>query len=121
MIDNQAQIELRIFKRFASVCGISIIEETIEKRHPPEPDIRCEINSVGTTTFEITQIIDRDFANMVGKQYDTKNELDKYYKELPQNLKELFENLYSDAIIFIHFQKSVAWGAKKIRFGLFRI
>lgn len=116
MLDKQSLTELRIFKCFASVCGLAINDKKIEKRDPPEPYIKCEINGIGKITFELTELIDRGFANMVRKQYDTKNELDKYYSKLPGNLKDDFAHLYSDAIIFIHFNNLLSLRQRKQMF-----
>jgi len=108
MNDRQAKTELIIFRAFAEVCELPIDVMTIEKREPPEPDISCKINGGGTITFELTEIIDRGFANMIGKQNDTKTMLDNYYFNLPKNMKEDFDSLYSDAIIFINFNNSIS-------------
>lgn len=116
MKDKQAKAELGIFKGFVSVCGLQIIDESIEKRDPPEPDIKCQLAGIGTITFELTELIDRGFANMVGKQYETKAELDKYYAEMPQDLKTHFTDLYSDAIIFVHFNNGLSLRQRKQMF-----
>jgi hypothetical protein len=113
MKDKQAKAELRIFKGFVSVSGLPIVDQSIEKRDPPEPDIKCHLVGTGTITFELTELIDRSFANMVGKQYETKAELDKYYAEMPQDLKTRFTDLYSDAIIFVHFNNELSLRQRK--------
>ncbi len=113
MIDKQSKFELRIFKSFATVCDLPIITESIEKRDPPEPDIKCNVKGVGTIAFELTELIDRGFANMVGKQIETKTELDKHYNGLGERVKQEFFRHYSDAIIFIHFENSLSLRQRK--------
>ena len=116
MIDKQSKYELRIFKRFASLCNLPIVGDSIEKRDPPEPDIKCDVKGIGEITFELTELIDRGFANMVGKQIDTKTELDKYYNRLNVSEKEDFFTKYSDAIIFIHFENRLSLRKRKALF-----
>ena len=113
MVDKQSKYELRIFKSFASLCDLPIDGDSIEKRYPPEPDIKCDVKGFGEITFELTELIDRGFANMVGKQIDTKTELDNYYNGLNVGEKEDFFTKYSDAIIFIHFENSLSLQQRK--------
>ncbi|CAB1055350.1 hypothetical protein D1BOALGB6SA_83 [Olavius sp. associated proteobacterium Delta 1] len=114
---SQAKTELRIFRSFAEVCELPIDVMTIEKREPPEPDILCKINDGGTITFELTELIDRGFANMIGKQNDTKTRLDNYYFDLPMDMKKDFDSLYSDAIIFINFNNSISMRQREMLFS----
>lgn len=113
MVDKQSKYELTIFKSFASVCDLPIITKSIEKRDPPEPDVKCNVEGVGTIAFELTELIDRGFANMLGKQIETKTELDKYYNILENRVRQKFFGKYSDAIIFIHFENSLSLRQRK--------
>jgi hypothetical protein len=121
MIDKQSKYELRIFISFTSLCDLPIISDSIEKRDPPKPDIKCDVKGIGEITFELTELIDRGFANMVGKQIDTKTELDNYYNGLNASEKEDFFTKYSDAIIFVHFENSLSLQQRKNLFpSIFR-
>ena len=113
MMDNQSKYELKIFRRFATICDLPIITKSIEKRNPPEPDIKCNVEKVGNIAFEITELIDRGFANILEKQIDTKTELEKHYSQLDDREKEKFFSKYSDAIIFIHWENSLSLKRRK--------
>ena len=63
--------------------------------------------------FELTELIDSGFANLVGKQIETKKELINYYNELDEKEKQDFYQHYADAIIFIHFENSLSLRQRK--------
>jgi len=104
---------LKIFKSFARLCDLPIVGNSIEKRDPPEPDIKCDVKGIGAIAFELTELIDRGFANMVGKQIETKTELDNHYNGLDVREKEEFYRKYLDAIIFIHFENDYTLRQRK--------
>jgi hypothetical protein len=113
MIDKQSKFELRIFKIFATVCDLPIVAESILKKDPPKPDIECNVKGVGKIAFELTELIDRNFANMVGKQIETKTALDRHFDDLDRIVKKDFLKKYLDAIIFIHFENSLSFRQRK--------
>ena len=71
---------------------------------PPKPDIRCRVSGNGFLAFELFEIIDRNFANMIGKRKDTKKSIAEYYSKLPNEKKKHFDRIYSNALIFPRFQ-----------------
>lgn len=99
MNDRQARTEIIIFEAFAKVCSLQIKLESVKKMAPPKPDIQCEAVGTKVMTFELVEIIDRNFANLSGKQDDTKEKLSEYYSNLAQNQKCQFDELYSNAMI----------------------
>lgn len=104
MNDRQERIEITIFKAFAKACSLQIKLESVKKMAPPKPDIQCEEVGTKILTFELVEIIDRNFANLFGKQYDTKKKLSEYYSNLTQHQKSQFDGLYSNAMIFPKFE-----------------
>ena len=93
--DQQAFEELAIFCEFAKVCTLPLNANTAQKRHPPEPDILCQLGSGETMAFELVSCEDvtRDDSRR-----------DKCSTILPKRLKEKmeFENAldraYRDAV-----------------------
>jgi hypothetical protein len=62
MSDNaaiQSKTELNVFRAFAKLQRLPIEMESIEKREPPEPDIRCNLKDNGPITFEMVEILDQ--------------------------------------------------------------
>lgn len=104
MADRHEKREITIFQTFAKICDLSIKPNSVEKKNPPKPDIQCEVWENGLLPFELVEIIDRNFANMSGKQVDTKTELSRYHSNLPPEKKVRFDRIYSNALIFPRFQ-----------------
>lgn len=104
MADKHEKTEIAIFKAFAKSCDLTIKPESIRKMAPPKPDIQCEASGIGMISFELVRIIDRNFANLLEKQYDTKKGFSEYYSNLPQDQRDLFDELYPNAMIFPQFE-----------------
>ena len=118
MSNRHEKKEITILKAFAMVCDLPIRIDTIRKTAPPEPDILCEVTGPGLLGFELVEIIDRNFANMIGKQIDTKKELSDYHSNLPKGKKERFDKLYSNALIFPRFQNNCTLRQRKKLFPI---
>jgi len=106
MADRHENREIAVFKAFAEVSNLQISIDSIKKNTPPEPDIQCEVKGLGFLSFELVEIVDRNYANLHGKSYTTERELREYYLSLPQDLKDKFDRLYSNAMIFPHFENA---------------
>jgi len=106
MADRHEKREITIFKAFAKVSGLQISIDSINKKAPPEPDIQCNVKGLGFLSFELVEIIDRNYANLHGKNYSTGRKLREYYSSLPQDLKDKFDRLYSNGMIFPHFENA---------------
>ena len=104
MNDRQERTEIIIFEAFAKACSLQIKLDSVKKMAPPKPDIQCEAVGTKVMTFELVEIIDRNFANLSGKQDDTKAKLSEYYLNLVQHQKNKFDELYSNAMIFPEFE-----------------
>jgi len=68
MQDRQGSDELRVFRLFAESAGLSIPEDSIQKREPPEPDVCCELRGYGPTSFELVETINPKLAQTVAAQ-----------------------------------------------------
>jgi hypothetical protein len=82
--DSLGRPEVDIFKRFVTVCPLKILPESIEKRQPPEPDIRCTSRAGDVLAFELVEIIDQDLARKVSDQLRLVQELGAAYEVLPE-------------------------------------
>jgi len=56
--------EVKIFAEFVNASGLPIDLESIEKRLPPEPDIRCIHRDDGLITFELVELCDPTLAEI---------------------------------------------------------
>ena len=64
---NQQEEERDVFLRFAELYGDDIDVQTVEKRDPPEPDIRCCVAGK-PCAFELVELVDRDAARRQSRQ-----------------------------------------------------
>jgi len=103
MNDRQERTEITIFKAFAKACSLQIKLESVKKMAPPKPDIQCEAVGTKIMAFELVEIIDRNFANLFGKQYNTKKKLSEYYSNLPQH--RCLSSYLSHFFIIVLFKK----------------
>lgn len=99
MSNRQKEIEKKVFKAFCNLCELTIDINSIQNRPEPEPDILCEIKQNGFLAFELTEIIDRDYANNFNKQIYSINILYDYYSNLSMDQKKQFDKLYMNARI----------------------
>jgi hypothetical protein len=51
--------EIKVFLRFVQAVDFPIAATSIEKRDPPEPDLRCIHAIDGPITFELVELCDR--------------------------------------------------------------
>jgi hypothetical protein len=58
----KAAVELAVFERFVRLRGLRVLAGSIEKRLPPEPDIRCVIEDDGPVAYELTEACAPEFA-----------------------------------------------------------
>ena len=54
--------EIDAFLRFVKAANLSIDVSTIEKRNPPEPDLRCVHEVDGAIAFELVELCDPKMA-----------------------------------------------------------
>ncbi len=59
--------ELSVFLRFLEASHLPIDRDSVEKRSPPEPDIRCEHQSEGAVAFELVELCDPNLAKSIAK------------------------------------------------------
>ena len=81
--DSLGRPEVEIFMRFAAVCRLGILPPSIEKREPPEPDIRCETSQGETLAFEMVEVIDQELARKIANQFELGRMLRNAYQALP--------------------------------------
>jgi hypothetical protein len=56
--------ELRVFADFVKAAGLRIDLASVEKRLPPEPDLRCTHHDDGSIAFELVEICDPNLAQV---------------------------------------------------------
>ena len=105
MSDAHTNRELRAFNAFAKAQGWDLDSCAIEKRKPKEPDLLVVTPSGETVGYEMVEIMGEDFGGMIGKVVGTKKALQKQLKALPPGTRQVFEGLYSDALLYFRFSE----------------
>jgi hypothetical protein len=65
---EKAARELRVFHEFIRASELPIDPSTVENRPTPEPDIRCVVDGVGPTAFELVELCNSELAKDMGDQ-----------------------------------------------------
>ena len=95
--------EIKIFSRFAKSCGLLIRRDSIEKRNPPEPDIRCTLTDEGPVAFEMVELIHNDFAALASDAARESSLFCRAYKGLPVVQQEALKNSCGNALVHVTF------------------
>lgn len=62
--DQKSRVELAVVRQFMKEAGLTVVEDSIEKRLPPEPDVLCELEGDGVVYFELTEACAPEFAKL---------------------------------------------------------
>ena len=68
---QQSEDELRIFGLFVERSGLPVVPGSIEKRHPPNPDIRCIVEGEGEVGFELSLLCHEEVQSSVARSLKT--------------------------------------------------
>jgi hypothetical protein len=115
--DSLGRPEVAIFKRFASVCPLEIVPESIEKRQPPEPDIRCKTRQGEALAFELVEIIDQDLARKIANQWTLGRELRAAYEALPERDAAEIRARLGNAAVMVELVENVSIRARRAAIG----
>lgn len=53
---------MEVFHRFVQAAQLPILPNSVEKRPPPEPDLRCVCVAGGSVAFELVELCDSNLA-----------------------------------------------------------
>jgi len=115
--DSLGRPEVDIFKRFITVCPLEIVPESIEKRQPPEPDIRCKTRQSEALAFELVEIIDQDLARKISNQWSLGRELRAAYEALPEADAHEIRARLGNAAVMVELVENVSIRARRAAIG----
>ena len=64
---GKADQEIVVFREFLARSGLHVTPESVQKRHPPEPDILCIHSPDGPTAFELVELCDAAVAEALNR------------------------------------------------------
>lgn len=111
--DRHGSRERKIFLRFATVCGLAVQPDSIEKRKPPEPDILCKIEEEGSVAFEMVELIDPGLAQRTYGQIKCQQLFDDAYRSLPIDQQTQLEKHVGNALVHVAFRSNTSSRAQE--------
>lgn len=100
---SHAERELEVFRDFAADAKLSIDLASIEKMEPPYPDIRRRSKEGTKLHFEISEILDPDYASLLTRFHDGRLGSQRYYEALPEPERAAFDERFADGSIFLNY------------------
>ena len=61
---EKGDAEISAFRAFVCLSGLSIDPNSVEKREPPEPDLRCRHLDGRVVTFVVVRLVDESIAEV---------------------------------------------------------
>lgn len=95
--------ELAVFHDFAVDARLEVDLSSIEKMDPPYPDIRCRAEDGRTLHFEISEILDPEYAALLTRFRDGRLAAKGYYERLSEPKLSVFNERFADSSIFLNY------------------
>lgn len=108
---NQTAEELSVFQCFAKHYAVGVTE--IEKRDPPEPDIRCKRSDGVVVAFELVELIDQEYARALSAMFTLKTEFEKSFKSLSRKPRQLLNHSLKNAAVFVEYAETATLQQKR--------
>lgn len=87
-------------------------KSSVQYRLPPEPDILCKVGEE-IISFELGELIDRDFAQRVFPAMSHKQQLEDVYEKLSEKKKQAIKRRVGNALINFEFVPTVTAKVRK--------
>jgi hypothetical protein len=99
--DAKAAKERGVFTAFLACDGAPKVEGgSVESRRPPEPDILCKTVGGDSIAFELVEIVESEWAQLIGNQIRLDKSLYLKHEQIGQPLAAAF----ADALIYVRCQ-----------------
>jgi hypothetical protein len=109
MADEQLNIdELTAFNFFAEVAGLRIVNSSVQRRPPPEPDLLCQLSSGEYVAFEVTEACSPKNIRFSKNAVVLGEDLQSAYENLPPDLHTAFQTRFADHAISVAFEPQVS-------------
>jgi hypothetical protein len=110
MSDEQLNAdELTAFHLFVQVAGLSLLDGSVQRRPPPEPDILCQLSSGEYVGFEMTEACSPKNIRFSKNAIVLGGDLDSAYENLPPDLHVAFRTRFAGEAISVAFEPEVSF------------
>lgn len=118
MSSKHPQRELSVFTAFASICGLRVISESIEKRDSPEPDILCQIEGEGPVAFELVELLDQArIARPRGIQDEIMDGFRNGFRRMPEGEQAKMREQLGNATVRVRMSPAVSSQKRRAAIG----
>ena len=112
-MSDQAETELSVFEYFANhpTSELGIVTGSVEKRLPPEPDLRCRLTAGETVAFELIEICNPKNARFMFNAKPIHNALLTAYFALSTEVRATFDDRYTNRPLRCYFKSEASMQA----------
>ena len=110
---SKADRERLIFELFVKSTGMYVDGAIIESRKEPEPDILFSPPNTSPISYELVELIDRDFSHTLQRQLDSKQICYSVLENMDEPNRSIFKNKFANADIFIAFKNNLTFKRKR--------
>jgi hypothetical protein len=103
--DPHMEREERVVRRFADVCPLGMLPESIEKREPPEPEVLCKLKSGDGVALELVEAIDERLAPRESRKSEMAQALRDAYEALPGGSYPKLQQRFGNALVHVTFHE----------------
>lgn len=92
---EQSETELAVFHHFIEIARLAVLPDSIEKRQPPEPDVRCRTMQGEAVAFELLEVCNFHNARSIFRGHQIHASLMAAYEALPLGTRKVFDQLFT--------------------------
>ena len=117
MADRHGSREIEIFNHFAVAAGLAQCAYSVERRHPPEPDLLYRVVGSEAVAFELVELIDQDYAGLIGSQLKLKRLFEDSYTNIEISRKAEIERRAGNTLVHVTYARDATFRAKHDAIG----
>lgn len=107
-MSDQTDTELQAFRHFVAAAGLPVIAESVQKRLPPEPDIRCRLKSGIVLAFEVVEICNPTNVRFVFSAQGICDAIRAAHESLPARQRASFDERFGPRPLSFHFKREAS-------------
>lgn len=107
-MSEQSETELAVFHHFIEIARLAVLPDSIEKRQPPEPDVRCRTTQGEAVAFELVEVCNFRNARFAFSAHQIHAGLMSAYESLPHGTRKVFDQLFTSRPLSFHFRPEVS-------------
>lgn len=103
-MNKQSETELAVFRHFIEIGRLAVLPDSVEKRQPPEADLRCRMKQGEAVAFELVEICNAGNARFLFSADQIHANLMAAHEALPLGTRKVFDRLFRSRPLSFHFR-----------------